>query len=156
MDHKFAEAVKSLHPSFERLVAMAPYTAGVLPRGMPLSGIYLFSEAGKHLYVGRSRDMRRRYGMHTRPSAQHNSASFAFLLARETTGMSKASYQPDGLSRAGLSGNKNFSTAFDAAKKQIRKMEYRFVEETDPTRQALLEIYCSVALAAPYNDFNTH
>ena len=35
-------------------------------------------------------------------------------------------------------------------------MEYRYVEETDQIRQALLEIYCSVALDTPYNDFGTH
>jgi len=29
-------------------------------------------------------------------------------------------------------------------------------EEVDQTRQALLEIYCAVALATPYNDFATH
>jgi hypothetical protein len=29
-------------------------------------------------------------------------------------------------------------------------------EEVDQTRQALLEIYCAVVLATPYNDFATH
>ena len=29
-------------------------------------------------------------------------------------------------------------------------------EETDPLRQALLEISAAVVLATPYNDFNTH
>ena len=32
-------------------------------------------------------------------------------------------------------------------------MEFRYVEETDPTRQALLEIYCAFALGTRYNDF---
>jgi hypothetical protein len=32
----------------------------------------------------------------------------------------------------------------------------RYVEETDPLRQALLEIYVSIVLATPYNDVNTH
>ena len=32
----------------------------------------------------------------------------------------------------------------------------RFVEENDPVRQALLEIYAAVALKTPYNDFDTH
>jgi hypothetical protein len=51
---------------------------------------------------------------------------------------------------------KPFADAFDAAKKRIRGMEYRYVEEADQSRQALLEIYCAVALATPYNDFSTH
>jgi hypothetical protein len=49
-----------------------------------------------------------------------------------------------------------FSQAFTEAKARIREMDYRYVEETDQTRQALLEIYASVALKTPYNDFNTH
>ena len=35
-------------------------------------------------------------------------------------------------------------------------MEYRWVEESDPTCQCLLEIYVSVALMTRYNDFDTH
>ncbi len=49
-----------------------------------ISGVYLFSENGKDLYVGRSRNIRRRYSDHTCNSP--NSAAFAVLLAREKTG----------------------------------------------------------------------
>ena len=49
-----------------------------------------------------------------------------------------------------------FAAAFQAAKERIRGMEYRYVEETDQNRQALLEIYCAVVLDTPYNDFGTH
>jgi len=49
-----------------------------------------------------------------------------------------------------------FAAAFQAAKKRIREMEYRYVEEIDQNRQALLEIYCAVVLRTPYNDFGTH
>jgi hypothetical protein len=35
-------------------------------------------------------------------------------------------------------------------------MGYRYVEEPNPTRQALLEMYCAIALGTPYNDFDTH
>ena len=35
-------------------------------------------------------------------------------------------------------------------------MEIRFVEETDPVRQALLEIYVATVLETPYNDFDTY
>ena len=49
-----------------------------------------------------------------------------------------------------------FAAAFMAAKERIRTMEYRYVEEGDQNRQALLEIYCAVVLRTPYNDFGTH
>ena len=35
-------------------------------------------------------------------------------------------------------------------------MQIRFVDEPDPIRQALLEIYVTISLEAPYNDFDTH
>jgi len=50
----------------------------------------------------------------------------------------------------------DFKAAFSASKARIRAMDYRFVEELDPMRQALLEIYCAAALETPYNDFRTH
>jgi hypothetical protein len=35
-------------------------------------------------------------------------------------------------------------------------MDLRFVEEADPFRQALLEIYTAVALKTPYNDLENY
>ena len=49
-----------------------------------------------------------------------------------------------------------FITAFNNTKERIRARDYRYVEETDQNRQALLEIYCPVVLDTPYNDFGTH
>ena len=59
-------------------------------------------------------------------------------------------------SRTRLMLNPEFRAAFDAANSRIREMEFRFVEETDQNAQALLEIYCTLAHNAKYNDFNTH
>jgi len=83
-------------------------------------------------------------------------ASFAFRLAREATSKTTASYKPGDDSRKGLMVNLEFCAAFEAAKARIRQMDFRFVEETDQNAQALLEIYCTLALNAKYNDFNTH
>jgi len=49
-----------------------------------------------------------------------------------------------------------FAKAFLEAKDRLNAMQIRFVEEGDVIRQALLEIYCAVALATPYNVFSTH
>ena len=83
-------------------------------------------------------------------------AAFAFKSARETIGKTKPSYKAGEDSRTGLTNNQEFKEAFGLAKDRIRKMDFRFVEETDQNRQALLEIYCTLALKAKYNDFNTH
>ena len=122
---------------------------------MPREGVYLFSESGSHLYVGRSRDIRGRIARHSRPGATHRMAAFAFRLARESTGQLDATYKREG-SRAELMGDPDFREAFDNAKARIRKMEVRYVEETDALRQTLLEIYVAVSLGTPYNDFRTH
>ena len=49
-----------------------------------------------------------------------------------------------------------FVDAFNSAKARIAQMDVRFVEETHPLRQALLEMYVSVALETPFNHFDTH
>lgn len=156
MDKKFAALVETLAPKLDQLLAMVPLQSGTLPRDMPASGIYLFSENGRHLYVGRSNVLRKRYGRHCRPGATHRSAAFAFQLARHATGKLIATYRAGEGSRAGLMLDPQFAAAFTAAKERIRKMEYRYVAEADQNRQALLEIYCAVVLGTPYNDFGTH
>jgi hypothetical protein len=133
---------------------MAPVTAATLQRGMPARGVYLFSEGQKHLYVGRTNRLRARLLEHGRGASGHNTAPFAFLLTREATHQTKATYRPSG-SRRELAADPVFAAAFAAAKQRVRAMEIRFVEETDPTRQALLEIYVALALETRYNDFDT-
>ena len=156
MHPKFAGLVDTLAPKLDALLAMPPLRYGHLPINMPKSGVYLFSENGKHLYVGRSNTLRDRYSRHCRSGATHQQAAFAFQLAREVTDKTVAAYRPGAGSRDGLMLDPVFADAFSKAKERIRAMEYRFVEETDQNRQALLEIYCAIALQTPYNDFGTH
>jgi hypothetical protein len=156
VDPSFAALIDGLPAKLELLVSMQPIGYGYLPKNMPISGVYLFSEGGRHLYVGRSNTLRKRHGRHCRPGATYKQAAFAFQLAREATGLKVPSYKPGELSRKGLMLNPVFSEAFDRAKERIRGMEYRYVEEADQNRQALLEIYCAVVLGTPYNDFKTH
>ncbi len=153
---KFADLVKTLAPKFEQLLACPPLPYGKLPSTMPRSGVYLFTEDGQPMYVGRSNGLRQRHGRHCRPGATYKQAAFAFQLAREKTGRTKVAYKAGEDSRRGLMLNPDFAAAIQEAKVRIRAMEYRYVEETDPIRQALLEIYCAVALDTPYNDFGTH
>jgi hypothetical protein len=92
---------------------------------------------------------------HGSAGATHKQAAFAFRLAREATGNLKASYKKEG-SRAHLMESPEFKIAFELAKARIRAMELRYVEEADPLRQAVLEMYIAVVLATPYNDFDNH
>jgi hypothetical protein len=155
MHQSFAEYVDTLHLPFDRLVNMTPVKIGELRRPLPERCIYLFSENGTSLYVGRTNHFRRRMRQHSIDSAPHNQAVFAFRLAREETGKTAASYSQTG-SRAALLLDPHFAQAFQRAKVRVRNMDLRYVEETDPLRQALLEIYAAVVLRTPYNDFETH
>jgi predicted GIY-YIG superfamily endonuclease len=155
MHEAFREYVEALHPSFERLLRAEPVKIKDLPRDAPSQCIYLFSEGSRHLYVGRTKNLRQRLRKHSIPGSQHNQAVFAFRLARESTGSLVAAYTASG-SRAALCAQDEFGSAFTLAKSRVREMVVRYVQETDALRQALLEIYVSVVLKTPYNDFETH
>lgn len=134
---------------------MAPVKPFPLPRSaaIPKQGIYLFSDGSQPLYVGRSDNIRRRIGLHC--NGEHNQATFAFRMARTQTGMLKAAYTTSG-SRSQLVQDAVFGPVFASCKERIRRLDVRFVEETDPTRQALLEIYVATVLGTPFNDFANH
>ena len=155
MNQTFAALIESLEPSFQSLVTMTPVRFAQLPVSVPLRGIYLFSEGERHLYVGRTNGMKKRLQNHCRPSGTHFSATFAFRIAREATGMLKASYKAAG-SRSELGAHPIFGPAFLSAKARVGAMDLRFVEESDSVRQALLEIYVATVLRTPYNDFDNH
>ncbi|MCI0706844.1 MAG: GIY-YIG nuclease family protein [Ignavibacteriae bacterium] len=126
-----------------------------MPKNIPKRGIYLFSEGEKHIYVGRSNNIRNRIGNHTRPSGDSYSSTLAFRIAREETGIKKASYAKKG-SRKELERDVQFRVAFTVAKARLANADIRFVEEIDATRQALLEIYAATVLKTPFNDFDNH
>lgn len=152
MNEIFRQHVEQLHAKYEALMRMEPVTLRGLPKIVPRSGVYVFSEGASHLYVGRSKRLRDRLRYH---SSSAEDAPFAFKLAREQTGNTRASYSSKG-SREDLLADPQFRAAFQAAKERIHRMQIRFVDEPDPTRQALLEIYVAISLEAPYNDFDTH
>ena len=159
MDPKFAALIELLAPKLEKLLAMQPLTYGALPRDMPKSGIYLFTEAGRHLYVGRSNGLRGRHGRHCRPGATHRQAAFAFQLARNATGRTTASYRAGEGSRAGLmldlvpfaAGVRGRQGAHSGDGIPIRR-------GSRPEPAGAARDQCpSVVLATPYNDLcRTH
>jgi hypothetical protein len=91
MDLRFAGLVETLAPKLDALLAMPPLRYGELLMDMPKAGISLFSIGNRHLYVGRSNALRKRYYRHfTSPSG----ACFAFLLARKKTKRTVRAYTP--------------------------------------------------------------
>ena len=155
MHPSFAEKLRPMEELFQALLSSPVMTTATLPAAVSGGGIYLFSDGGIHLYVGRTGNLRRRIQEHSRQSSGHNAAPFAFSLARETTGNLKASYKKQG-SRAALSQNSGFADAFSAAKLRIRSMDVRTIAIEDSVTQCLFEIYASLALGTPYNRFENH
>jgi hypothetical protein len=150
MNPIFERFVASLENKYQELITSEPKQINEVPKE---SGIYLFSEGDEHLYVGRTKKLRRRRKEHV--DLKVLDAPFAFRLAREETGNIKATYSTKG-SRKYLLSTKSFQGSLKSEKQRINKMNFRCIVESDPIKQALLEIYVSVILKTPYNDFNTH
>ncbi len=128
MNEHFRQHVESLHAAFEALKRCPAFSCATLPKELPSSGIYLFSEDDRPLYVGRTNSLRRRLQQHSRASSSHNSAPFAFRLARQACNVERATYRQEG-SRAHLMQDPAFMAAFSAALNRIRSMQVRVVEE---------------------------
>ena len=155
LDAKFGNLISMLHDRLETLFTSEPFTYSTRPKRLPTKVVYLFSEANRPLYVGRSNRFRQRLGNHCRESSRANQSSFAFKLAREAAGIDKPSYRGAN-TRSRLMTDPAFIEGFELAKARLNRMNIRFVEEPDQVQQALLEIYCAVTLQTPYNEFGTH
>lgn len=153
MNRRFVALLAGLEAKYQELLAMTPVAAAQVRSDSPKGGVYLFSEGRVHLYVGRTkRHIHVRIRDHF--GANRDAASFPWLIAREKTGMS-ATYRQSG-SRRELLADREFGKAYADAKTRIREMDVRYVGESEPLRQTLLEIYVAVAADAKYNDFSPH
>ncbi len=152
---RFEELVTRLPHLLDELLACQPYIAGERPTVPRVSGVYLFSEGGRPVYVGRTRDCRRRLADHTRPSSRENSAPFAFNLTRRDLG--EGGQRAMG-TRAEVAAQPAFSEKFAIAKQRVRRMEFRFVAISDAALSTIFEVYASIALGTEgdYNLFETH
>lgn len=118
------------------------------------AGVYLFVEEGKALYVGQTRDLRRRLADHCRVSSRENQASFAFNLARESAAEARLSVVGY---RKVLAVEPAFAEHFAAAKARVAAMDIRFIELDDPELRTVFEVYGTLALGTErYNTFETH
>lgn len=117
------------------------------------AGIYLFIERGRPIYVGQTRNLRSRLAAHCRPSGSHNSASFAFLVARTQYKGGKGKK----MTRAELQDDPEFKELFSRAKERVSNMEVRFIKCEDPELRTVFEVYAAEHLGTKkYNSFETH
>lgn len=153
MEPEFRKIIDSVAANYEQSKDCSAFMLKNPPNHIPQKGIYLLCEGKTVLYVGRSNRIVKRLKDHICNS--HFKATFAFLLARETTGNLKPSYKREG-SRTHLLKDRKFQECFDAARERIGKMNVLVLEENNPTKQALLEIYAATVTSAPYSVFDNH
>ena len=102
--------------------------------------------------LDRSQRLGREFDRTAHPDAPLADAPFAFKLARHATD----NLLKGGPTRKALEADPAFAVAFAVARERVANMQFRWVEEADPNRQCLLEIYATVVLDARYNDFINH
>ena len=115
------------------------------------AGIYVLYEDDKPIYVGRSDRLKERLLEHGQPSGWSESATFAFILAKENFGKAAGS-----MSRKELQENLRFRQLFTDAKLRVRKMGIRAVGIQNPIEQTIFEVYAHLALKTPFNSFDNH
>jgi hypothetical protein len=104
-------------------------------------------------YVGRSNRMKDRIQEHGRKSSYHNSATFAFILAKEIANEQGIDINK---TRNALESDSTFSDIFLEQKERVSGMKVRVIEINDPIIQTIFEVYVSMELNTEYNDFDTH
>lgn len=155
MDLDFAELMRSVIAKYAELIA-CPAHSYPLTKTIPKSpGVYVFYDTGVAKYVGRTGNLRKRLSQHQTNGSKDNQAAFASCIAKRKCGLSRTYHLPRTDPRH-FSQNPEFLLEFAAAKLAIRGMQFRVVEESHPTRQALLEIYTATVLKAESNDFDNH
>ena len=149
---RFREAVRRMPKLLRSLEESETIEISNVTGTIPKSGVYVFYENDKPIYVGRSNNMRTRLRQHGRESSGHNQATFAFILAKEQMKVDKKA----STTREQLEKAPGFEEAFYEARRRVREMKIRFIPIGDQIDQALFEIYAALALRTPYNDFGTH
>lgn len=152
MNSDFKRIIDQLPILLKKLVKSQPKTRVSLGN-LPPKGIYVFYERGNPIYVGRTNRMNDRIKEHGRQKAHHNTAPFAFNLARKD-----ATEKGIDLNRTRdiLERDPVFAELFFKAKKRVSQMEVRVIGIESPIDQTLFEVYASMDLKTEFNDFDTH
>lgn len=128
-------------------------------------GVYLFTEAGRHLYVGRCglteraakrgrghSNFRTRLAGHTRPSSAHNQATFAWRLAVEAV---EGQFEGLPTTRAELQLDSRFRREFVRQKERVAAMDFRVATIADNFESYVFEPFAALMLDTPYNSWAT-
>lgn len=152
MNGKFGEIISQIPDLMQQLVA-SPLRQRNSLGDIPAKGIYVFYENEMPIYVGRTNRMKERIQQHGRKSSNNNTATFAFILAKEIAneqGFDTKIYRKE------LESDPIFYNIFLEQKERVSGMNIKVIEINDPIIQTIFEVYVSVELNTEYNDFDTH
>ena len=147
MNEELRSLLAQMEPLLDTLKACSPETFTTRKK-LPEVGIYVFYEDGNPLYVGRSGKgtIPKRIGNHSLPGSRAFEAPLAVRLVKECIGK-----EAKGLSTKKI--GETYPCEFARQKKRVREMKVRAVKIKDCTTRAAFEIYASLALGTPHNDF---
>ena len=121
---------------------------------LPQKGIYVFYECEQPIYVGRTNRLKSRILEHGWGGSGHNSAPFAFNLAKKVAKENGIDVKAQ---RNNLERDPSFQRLFHESKIRVAHMSIKFVEVSDPVLQTIFEVYASLHLGtSEYNSFDNH
>jgi hypothetical protein len=151
------EMVAVVESRYRELAAAPTFKCSEAPaRPAGRAGIYLLSETGEPLHVGRTGDLRKRLLSHRRRAHGTAPLRSCWLGRRPACCVLRTSPRAPARTRSRTMRYEVFGAAFKRARTRIGDMDVQTVDEGDPVRQALLEIYAAVVLGAKYNSFENH
>ena len=122
---EFSRALADVLTKFRELTGSDPAPVSLRPSPLPPTpGVYLFSESGQHLYVGRTRNLRRRVSQHIPGTVRAMGPTLAVRMARKKTGRVPTYAERGGLKDL-LTHDQAFREAFKEAVARIRQMDAR-------------------------------
>ena len=125
----FQEAIDRLPERLAELMAARCCPRKAHPPIPKAPGIYLFSEKGRPIYIGQTRNLRTRIANHDRPSSGRESATFAFNIAKRRFGPIAD------MTRGELEQEEKFKPLFKEAKERVAQMDVQFIEIEDRSNE---------------------
>lgn len=165
-ERNWGKVLDKLPHHLETLLASEVFGRGPGRKPPPREhGVYLFTEAGRDLYVGRCglteraakkgvgySNFRTRLAGHTRPSSAHNQATFAWRLAVEAVA---GRWEDLPTTRLALGQDSRFRQEFIRQKERVTAMEFRVVAIADDFESYVFEPFAAMMLGTPYNSWAT-
>jgi len=154
--HEIEENLPILNEVFKKLMDDLLHSKYLDRKDIPsYPGIYVFFKDEDPIYVGRANNIKKRIHGHTRPSSGHNSANFAFNLAKMELA---EKLQETKLGRKKLMEDPEFLEKFTSFKADLHASKIKCLEVKNDVIQTMFEPYLAIKLKTyPINNtFENH